>query len=281
MKQRLVQIGLKISLILVVGVMLFPIFYITVHAFKSPEDIVALYNNGQTPILHKVWIKPFVIDLTGYYNIFLKTSDFLKQFWNTLFIVMPIIVGQLVVGTLAAYSFSKLKVWFGDKLFYAYIVVMLMPFQVTLVPNYIIIRALHLMDSYGALILPGIFGTFSVFFLKQFMDGIDEAYLESARLEGASEMSVVCKIIIPMCKPILVVTAVLLFVDYWNMVEQPLVFLTHKSKYPLSLFLLYFEEGKIVGESFAYSVFYMILPIFVALGASKDLDAGLSIVALK
>lgn len=119
-----------------------------------------------------------------------------------------------------------------------------MPFQVTLVPNYIMAEKLGLLNSPNAIILPGIFAAFGVFMLRQFMLPIPYSYIEAAKLDGAGHLRIFSTIIVPMIKPGMAALVILLFVDYWNMVEQPLIFLDDPYKQPLSVYLSRINEGE-------------------------------------
>ncbi len=260
-------------------VMLFPIMYTLSHSLKAEHIITSLYTND-SKALKKLWIDPFSVNLEQYYRLLFRSPYYLNLFWNTVKMVGSIVVGQLVIAILAAYGFSKHKFKGSETLFFLYVIMMLMPFQVTLVPNYIVLKQLNLLDHMGSLILPGIFSSFGVFFLKQFMENIDEAFLEEGRLLGAGELRLLMSVVIPMCKPIIVSAGILIFIDYWNMVEQPIIFMSSLEKMPLSVYLANLAENNIhIG--FACSVLYMILPILCVLYGQDDLSDGLKITSLK
>ncbi len=275
----------KIASLIAIGILissaLLPILYIVLHSLKGEELIISLYS-GKVPhtIWQKVLIKPFYVNLDQYYEVFFRTPKLLYLFWNSLMVVVPVVIGQMSLAFFAAYGFSKLKFPGSETLFFIYIVIMLMPFQVTMVPNYIMLNKLRLIDTKWALILPGVFNTFSVFFLKQFMEGIDKCFLEEARLLGASEWQSIKYVILPMSKPMLMSVIVFVFIDYWSMVEQPLIFLKNEALYPLSAYLGIISDHKI-GIGFAGSVLYMILPINLAIYAKEDLSEAFKITSLK
>lgn len=267
-------------LVLIVFITLFPVYYTVSHSLKGERLITTTYQDREKTALDKAFIKPFFIDVAQYEAVLFKTPEFIKLFWNSVKIVVPIVVLQLILGVIAAYGFSKLKFKGSQILFFAYIIVMLMPFQVTVVPNYMILNGFKLLDTLRALILPGVFGTFGTFFLKQYMEGIEESLLEQARIEGANEVQILVTMIAPICKPVIASTAVLLFVDYWNMVEQPMIFLSSQTKFPLSLYLSQITQSNL-GIGFACSVVYMILPLLIVIYTQNDLIEGMSINNLK
>jgi multiple sugar transport system permease protein len=132
-------------------------------------------------------IIPDNFNLMQYYNAFLRTPSFLVMFLNSIILTVPIVIGQLLVSMPAAYAFAKLNFPFKDKIFFIYIVIMLMPYQVTLVPNFIVLRFLGLIGTRASVILPGIFSTFGVFLMTQFIKSIPNEQCEAAQVDGASQ----------------------------------------------------------------------------------------------
>lgn len=275
------KIASLITISFLISSALLPILYIVLHSLKGEALIISLYS-GEVP--HTIWqrvlIKPFYVNLDQYYEVFFRTPKLLYMFWNSVMVVVPVVIGQISFAFLAAYGFSKLKFPGSETLFFIYIIIMLMPFQVTMVPNYIMLNKLKLLDTKWALILPGIFNTFSTFFLKQFMESIDKCFLEEARLLGASEWQILKYVMLPMSKPIIMSVIVFVFIDYWSMVEQPMIFLKNEDYYPLSAYLGTINDSKI-GIGFAGSVLYMVLPINLAIYAKEDLSEGFKITNLK
>ena len=178
-----------------------------------------------------------------YMKLLLDNGKFLAMFWNSVRLVLPIVLGQLAVGTLAAWGFVHFGFPGREGLFMAYIALMMMPFQVTLVPSYLTLNRLGLMDSPWAVILPGAFSTFAVFLLRQFFRAIPKELIESARIDGAGEMTIFRAIALPLGVPGIASLFVLSFLDNWNLIEQPMVFLRAQSAWPLSLYLTRIGES--------------------------------------
>jgi multiple sugar transport system permease protein len=225
------------------------------------------------------WI-PDRVTLSQYYYVLVKQPQFLFMFWNSVIITAPIIAGQIVVSALAGYAFSQLRFRMREPLFFIYIVTMLMPFQVTLVPNFIIADRLGLLNSYLAIIFPGIFGAFGVFLLRQFMGYIPYAYIEAARIDGCNQLQIFLRIVMPLSKPGIAALAMLLFIDNWNMVEQPLIFLQDAAKQPLSVYLSVIGEGE-RGIAFAACAIYMMPMILLMLYAENHLVEGIQLSGIK
>ena len=176
--------------------------------------------------------------------------------------------------------YARLRFPGRDKLFLIYLMTMLMPFQVTLVPNYMIVDELGLMNKNAAIVLPGIFGAFGVFMLRQFMTHIPHTYTEAAKIDGAGQWTIFTRIVLPLVKPGLAALTVLLFVDYWNMIEQPLIFLQDALKQPLSLYLAQIDK-EARGVGFAASVLYMAPMVLLFLYAESYFIEGIQLSGIK
>lgn len=223
---------------------------------------------------------PDKVSFAQYGKVFIDNPKYLTMFWNSVFMVVPIIVGQTLVAALAAYAFSKLRFRGRESMFLVYVMTMLMPFQVTLVPNYIMVDKLGMLNSTGAIIVPGIFAAFGVFMLRQFMLDIPYAYIEAAKIDGAGHLRIFMTMIIPMIKPGLAALVILLFVDYWNMVEQPLIFLDDPFKQPLSVFLSRINDSD-RGIAFAASMLYMAPMVMLFLYAESYFIEGIQLSGVK
>ncbi|MEI8198787.1 MAG: carbohydrate ABC transporter permease [Eubacteriales bacterium] len=267
---------------------LMPIVLTILNSFMSTKEIVTNYSavfsslssnvsDTKTYLSTEAHLKliPDMASLEQYATVLFKSPTYLIKFWNSVALVVPIVVFQMAVGSFAAYSFARYRRKRREVLFFSYIILMLMPFQVTLVPNYLIAQQLGILNTPQAIILPGIFSTFSVFLLSKYMRQIPSSYIEAAKLDGAGEWHIFTAICMPMCKSALYAMGILLFIDYWNMVEQPLVLLTDPDKQPLSVFLAEINSGE-VGIAFAASFIFMIPPLLIFLNGEQYLIEGIS-----
>jgi multiple sugar transport system permease protein len=191
------------------------------------------------------------------------------------FLTVPIVIFQVILAAFAAYGFSRYRGKIREAIFFGYIILMLMPYQVTLVPNYLVARWLNLLDTRWAIILPGIFAPFSVFLLTKNMRRIPKSYIEAAELDGAGEWQIFTRVCIPMCKSAFISVGMLVFIDYWNMVEQPLIMFTDQEMYPLSVFLSEINSGE-VGVAFAVAVIYMVPTLLMFLWGEEYLEQGIT-----
>ncbi len=228
-------------------------------------------------IAEKVNLKfiPDMVDLSQYSTVLLKSPEYLLKFWNSVILVVPIVILQIIIALGAAYSFTRFRGKMKEILFFLYVALMLMPFQVTLVPNYLVSDWLGILDTRWSIILPGIFAPFSVYLLTKFMRRIPESLIEAAKLDGANEWQIFSKVCVPLCKGAIASVAILVFIDYWNMVEQPLILLSDSDKHPLSVFLSQINTGE-VGLAFAVATIYMVPTILIFLYGEEYLVDGIS-----
>ncbi|GKU79026.1 carbohydrate ABC transporter permease [Paenibacillus sp. L3-i20] len=281
MKETL-KIGARFSVLLILAlIMLFPLVLTVSNSFMTEAETRFNYSMKETDVgyVNLKWI-PDRVSLEQYKALLFERMQFLIMFWNSLLLVVPIVAGQVVVAAMASFGLSQFRFRGRETLFFLYIITMLMPFQVTLVPNYLAMDWLGLLDSRAAIILPGIFSAFGVFLLRQFMIGIPSTYVEAAKIDGAGYVTIFVQIIIPMSRPGIAALVILAFVDYWNMVEQPLIFLHDAFKQPLSIYLSRINEGEL-GLAFAAAVLYMLPMVFVFLYAENDLIEGIQLSGVK
>ena len=211
----------------------------------------------------------------SYGQVFENANDGKSYISNSVILTAPIVFAQLMVASIAAYGFTRWRGKVRDSLFFFYVILMLMPYQVTLVPNYLVSDWLHLLNTRWAIFLPGAFAPFSVFLLTKFMRRIPMAVIESAKIDGANEWHIFWNICLPQCRSALYSIAILVFIDNWNMVEQPLILLNDVEKQPLSMFLSSINAGEI-GIAFAAAVIYMIPGLLLFLHGEAYLVEGIA-----
>ncbi|HZG87746.1 carbohydrate ABC transporter permease [Paenibacillus sp.] len=266
------------------ALMLLPLVVTLTNSVMTEEEIGINYDaigsTAEAGAYANLKLVPDMVSLAQYAVVLLDKSQFLTMFWNSVALVVPIVAGQTLVGAMAAFAFAKLRFPGRERLFLVYLITMLMPFQVTLVPNYLAMERLGLLDTRWAIIWPGVFAAFGVFLLRQFMLHIPKAYVEAAQIDGASYAYIFARIIVPMTAPGIAALSILAFVDYWNMVEQPLIFIRDAYKLPLSIYLANVNEGD-RGVAFAASVLYMAPMIFVFRYGENELIEGIQLSGVK
>jgi len=210
---------------------IFPLIYTLAHSFIGTAE----YSRTSANPFHLI---PDWITLSGYFDVFISRPDYLVKFWISMFLSVTILAGQMAVAISGGYAFARFRFPGKNALFFATVLLMMLPYQVTLVPNYIVFDKFKLLDSYASLILPGIFSAFGVFLMRQVMRGIPGDIFEAARIDGAGSWRALWRVCLPNAKAGLAALVILNFADSWNMMEQPLAFLKNHFKYPLSLFLV-------------------------------------------
>ena len=257
-----------------------PMVFTVANSFMSEPEINSNYGTvfeTDSYSSEKVNLKLIPDKVTGkqYENVLLKSPDYLMKFWNSVFLAVPITVFQVLIALGAAYCFSRFKGKVKSLVFFLYIIIMLMPYQVTLVPNYLVADKLKLLNTRWSIIFPGVFATFSVYLLTKYMRRIPEELIDAAKIDGAGHFKIFTKICIPLCRSAVASVAILVFIDYWNMVEQPLIMLKDSEYHPLSVFLSEINKGEI-GLAFAAAVVYMIPPILIFLYGEDYLVDGIA-----
>ncbi|MBO5082169.1 MAG: carbohydrate ABC transporter permease [Lachnospiraceae bacterium] len=264
---------------------LLPTVLTITNSFMSQSEISANYgkifettdNGGKVFVAETVNLKfvPDMVTFQQYITVLLKSPEYLFKFWNSVIYTVVIVVFQLVVAMLASYAFMRYKGRLKEIIFFLYIIVTLMPYQVTLVPNFLVADWLGIIDTRWAIWMPGIFSPFAVYLLTKYMKRIPSSIIEAARVDGAGEWQIFRHICLPLCKGALYSVAILVFIDFWNMVEQPLILLTNADLHPLSIFLSKINAGEI-GLAFAVATVYMVPSLLVFLYGEDYLVEGIT-----
>ena len=219
--------------------------------------------------------------LQHFAEVLLDSPEFFVMFWNSILITFGVLGGQFVAGTMAAWGFARYEFPCKRGIFLLYIVLMLLPFQVLMLSDYLLLDRLRLLDSLWAVILPGMFSTFPVFIMYRFFAEIPDSLIESARLDGAREWQLFWYLALPMGSSGIIAALVLGFLEYWSLIEQPLTFIKDKSKLPLSVFLPDLTMTGKAGFLYAVSVVTFLPAIIVFMGGRDYLEQGIMAGAVK
>lgn len=263
-----------IFLLLITAIFLFPVVFMIACSFMSSSQISEMldFANGEYKNLNMI---PEMFSLEQFYQVFFRRPEYLLKFWNSVIVTFPTVIGQVVVSSLAAFAFAKLKFPFRDKLFFVYIVLLILPLQVTLVPNYIILDNMDLLNNFLAIILPGTFSAFGICLLRQSIKYIPDSSIEASRIDGASYFKIFSKIILPQIKGGVVTLTLLSFIDNWNVVEQPLIYFDDSAIYPLSVTMSDIGNSD-YGIIFACGVMFMIPALIIYFYGHRDIDLSFS-----
>lgn len=259
-----------------------PLFMVFTGSFMSNDELRA----GLLPLIREMketvsWhFLPQYPTLRHYLYALFDRYSFLLVLWNTIVMTLATLAGQMLVGVPAAWAFAR----YGGRtlrfLYTLYVILMLLPFQVTMLSNYLVLDGLHLMDTRLAVILPGIFSTFPVFIMYRGFCDIPESLMESARIDGAGEFTIFLRVGLPLASTGILSALILEFLEYWSLIEQPMTFLKDPALWPLSLYLPQVDLNN-AGFAFAASAVTMLPAVIVFFLGQEYLEQGIAASAIK
>lgn len=231
-------------------------------------------------VLALSFLTPKGVTFGYYYDVFLGTSQYLLRFWKSLLICLAIVAGQLIVSVLAGYGFAKYDFPGRNVLLFILMILMVLPLQVTLAPNYIMLDKLGLLDTYYALILPSIFIPLGTFILTQSFKSVSDDIIDAAKLDGCGLFSMLMRIILPMNTSGLVCVTLLSFLDGWNMVEQPIAYIKDFLRYPISVALAYVPPADPTLQ-LVCCILVVLPPLFLFTYFNRELVEGIVLAEVK
>ncbi|MCI8725238.1 MAG: carbohydrate ABC transporter permease [Hungatella sp.] len=218
-------------LVLIGATMLFPFLWMVIGSLKPKAELFAVPMN----LFPSTW-------MWKNYGDVLKKIPFVTFYVNTAKIAVFSTMGQVITCALSAYAFAKLRFKGRDFLFMLYLATMMIPYQVTMIPQYELMNKLNLLNSHAALIILHCFSPFGVFLLRQFFVSIPDSLIEAARIDGAKDFRILSQIVLPLSKSALATLVTLKFLDSWNEFTGPLIFLNEKEKFTLQVGIRMFQQ---------------------------------------
>lgn len=271
-------------LIIIGALVLLPIVLTFLYSFfplKEMDTYLKTRNNYDEKIWMDVLLSPSIVSLRQYYSLLLEKPVYLSYFVNSVFYTAAILLGQALVIPAFAYALAKFKFRGREAIFFSVLMLMLLPFQVTMAPSVLTMRTLGLMNTQWAVILPLIFSPFYIFLIRQYMIGIPGELIEAGMMDGAGTLRALLHIILPVSRPILGAAAALSFADSWNMVEQPLVYLANNpSSWPLSVMFNQLSTDE-KGVAFAGAALYILPALLIYSYFQEDILLGIQLSELK
>ena len=262
-----------IGVILAVGALItaFPFFWMVTTALKPQQDSV-----HYPPV-----IIPTKVTLQFFVSLFTEL-DFGRYLLNTVMLVVIGFFGLLLVS-MAGYGFSKFEFRWKNSLFFLVLATMMIPIQVTMIPTYLILQHMKLVNTIIGMAIPTLVSGFSIFLFRQFMATIPNEILEAGKLDGAGEWRIFIKIVMPMSIPILAVQAVLTFISGWNSFLWPLILSNDQSKYTLSVGLSLLNKQISTNPSLQMAAAsLMVIPILIVFAfLQKYVVQGFALSGLK
>lgn len=275
MSNRVKAKSLLIHAVMIVCCILFifPFLWMALTSFKTPQEIF----QWPPQMFPKEW------SFSNYQEV-LTAVPLLRMLLNSLFVAVAVTAGTLLFSSLAAYSFARLRFKGKDLLFSMYLGTMMVPLMVTLIPTFVIMRKLGMVDTYYALIVPGFFGNaFGTFLLRQFFMTIPRQLDEAARIDGCGYFGIYSRILIPLMKPALASLFIFTFMGVWNDFLWPLVVIQTESVKTITLGLasfqgLYTTKYHLLMAAAMISV----LPVLVAyISSQRYFIEGITLTGLK
>ena len=282
MIKRLKTLPVYVLMAVICAVVIFPVFLAVILPLQASDELAKtlgpLMNfNGKYSEIDYIAQFP---TLENFKELLVYSPDFYKVFWNSLFITGTILLFQTLTAVPAAWAFARFRFKWKKLLFDIYVIFMLIPFQVTMLSQYLVIDGMNLMNTRLAVILPAIFSTFPVFLIYRGFADIPRDVADSAKIDGANEWQVLRYIGLPLGRSGILACVVLSFLDLWNMVEQPLTFMKNKRLFPLSLYLPMLSADK--GEMMLAAAIVTLIPAaFVFIIGQEELEQGIIASALK
>jgi len=209
--------------------MMFPFIWMMLSAFKLPQEIIAY---------PPVWI-PSHPTLDSFIRVWTQVN-FDRFFLNSLFVASVVTVTVLYTSALVGYVLAKYEFPGRDLIFLAVLSTMMVPWPVLLIPSYVMTVRFHIINSYWALIIPGLFSTFGIFLMRQYMHSIPIELIDAARIDGASEFYIFHRIVFPLCLPVAAALGIFTFMWNWDSFLWPLIVISREDLYTLPLGLAMF-----------------------------------------
>lgn len=252
--------------------MIMPLVWMLSASFKPEPEVFAF------PI---DWI-PDTFMWSNYTHVWTE-YPFLNYYMNSIKVAISITVLQVITCSMAAYSFARIQYAERDKIFFGYLSTMMIPYQVIMIPQFIIMRRLGLMDTHLALILIGAFAPFGVFLFRQFFVSIPMELSEAARIDGCNEFSIYATIILPLAKPAIASLVIFTFVAAWNDFLGPLIYINSEEMKTLQLGMRNFQTlyDSNYAQLMAASVCAIVPTIVVFLFTQKYFISGIATSGLK
>jgi multiple sugar transport system permease protein len=268
-----------------------PVVFMITNSFMGAGEAAARYTSQIIPEnilgttdgrMHymDVGFLPYLLSTTAWRQILIEDPSHYRFLVNSIILVVPIVLGQLVIAPLAAYSFERARIKHKDKLYFLYIIIMLLPMQALLVPHFIAANFMGIGDNYMAIILPAIFAPLGVFLIRQQLKGFEKEILEAAAIDGASEFRIFLLVVLPNIKPALIALTVLAFAEAWNIIDQAIVFIRGRYELPMSAYLSV-GQFQNIGMVFALSTLFMIPALIIFIYGQDHLNEGIGYSGIK
>lgn len=276
-KRRPGMILARVVLTVLLVVMVMPLVMLCTNSLMGKQELIekcgAVLSDYGTQT--KFSLFPQYPTLRAYVRLLLDSPEYFKAFWNSALLTGGVLAGQLFLTVPAAWAFARFDFPGKSAIRFLYMMLLILPFQVTMVSSYLVLDFLKLLDTYPAVILPGVFSALPLFILSKSFAAIPRETIEAAKIDGAGNFCIFARIGIPLGMPGIFSVLVLGFLEYWNAVEQPLTYLKTEALKPLSLYLpmMVAEE---IQTAFAASIITLFPAVLLFLCGRESLEKGIA-----
>ena len=277
------RLGIKFCLLLIAILILLPVVLTFLYSFFAPAEIKSFMETRSQygDSLMEIKLSPRMASLEQYWHVLIEDMSILRYYFNSLCYTAAILIGQALIVPALAYALSRFQFPGRDALSFLIIMLLLLPFQVTMVPTVLTLRGLGLLSSAWAIVLPSIASPLYIFLLRQSMVGIPGELFEAAQIDGAGPIRCYFHVALPVSKAMIGAAIALSFADCWNMVEQPLVFLsTNTDLYPLSVAFNQLSQQS-TGSEFAGAALFLAPALLIYFFFQEDIMTGIQLSELK
>lgn len=276
-KRKIRALLIRIVLAALLIFMVMPLIMLCTNSLMGKQELMetcgAVLSDYGTKTRFSLF--PQYPTLQAYVRLLLDSPEYFKAFWNSAILSVGVLAGQLLITVPAAWAFARFEFPGKSAVRFLYILLLLLPFQVTMVSGYLVLDTLKLLDTYLAVILPGVFSALPMFILSKSFAAIPKETIEAAKIDGAGNFCIFARIGIPLGTPGIFSVLVLGFLEYWNAVEQPLTYLKTETLKPLSLYLPMMVKEEI-RSAFAASIITLLPAVLLFLCGRESLEKGIA-----
>lgn len=254
-KNHIMKVILYSILLIYAAATLYPFLWAIAASFKPLNEIVG----GDLTLLPKNFTT------NNYQYIFGRSSLFTQWFVNSVIVSVIGTTINIFLNTMAGYALARLKFPGRERIYYGFLALMMVPAQVLLIPNYLILMNLGMLDSFGALIVPAAINIGNIFMMRQFFLSFPKDVEEAASIDGLGRFQTFFRIVMPLAKPSIATQAVFVFMGFWNEFMKPMMYISTPSKYTLTLGLQTFQgqNGGVRWDQTMAASVITILPIII------------------
>lgn len=276
-KRKIRALLIRIVLAALLIFMVMPLIMLCTNSLMGKQELMetcgAVLSDYGTKTRFSLF--PQYPTLQAYVRLLLDSPEYFKAFWNSAILSVGVLAGQLLITVPAAWAFARFEFPGKSAVRFLYILLLLLPFQVTMVSGYLVLDTLKLLDTYLAVILPGVFSALPMFILSKSFAAIPKETIEAAKIDGAGNFCIFARIGIPLGMPGIFSVLVLGFLEYWNAVEQPLTYFKTETLKPLSLYLPMMVKEEI-RSAFAASIITLLPAVLLFLCGRESLEKGIA-----